>query len=143
MAMARRNVEKAVQDVVEAYKKSLDEGKIEGGSLSPYGPSQRSRRRKRGLQTFKKDLQYSSTLVKSIKEVDRVQGDDFFQITIGFTGRAHRRDDQRDSFDNDTLATYLSRQQRGGKPLLRLEKQVKERIEKKWGVTITSSDDRI
>ena len=133
----RENVNKAKNEFVNKYKDELSKGRVEDESLSPYRESQARRRSKKGLQTGNKDLMFSKTLVNSIKEVDRKEGYDFIEITIGFTGRAHRRDDQGDSLDNDRLANYLARQQRSGKPILRLSKQQKNDIELKYGVTIS------
>ncbi len=129
------NLEGAKKDVIEAYKKGLKEGKAGEDTLSGYGRSQRYRRSKKGLQTARKDLQYSGTLLGSLKEVSRTQGDDFVEIELGFTGSAYRREDQS-SLDNEALADHLSDQQLRGKPILKLSRQDTTRIEGKWGVKI-------
>lgn len=137
---ALRELEKQVtsarDDFIATWKKGLDSGTIEDEPLSPYGRSQKYRRERSMKQTSTKDLQFSGTLANSLLELSRHKGEDYVEITLGFTGQANRRTDQQSSLTNKKLADYLALQQRGGKSILKLPASEIERIQQKWGVTI-------
>jgi hypothetical protein len=140
---ARRQVELAKEDVVKTLTTMWKGGQGSEGTLysSPkvewdmYSQSHGRRRSNNGKQTSKVDLSYSGTLIKSLKETARVDTTARVAVTISFTGNANRRSDQKDSITNSQLAGYLGIQ--FNQDILRLKKDDKDRIEKKYGVRIT------
>ncbi len=130
-----RNVEAARDEVIASIKASYKRGMSGDDNLSPYGRSQKYRRRNAGKQTHTKDFRYSGTMLESIKEVSRTMGEDYFEIEIGFVGTAYRRSDQKDSFSTSTQAEYLATQQ-GINKVLKLSSQEKSRIQYKYSVQI-------
>ena len=141
--MAVKAAMRARDEVIKTFKEELSSGRVGESNLPSYRPTQKWRREKKGLQTGTKDLQFSKTLVNSLKQLEMTIVGSTIEIKIGFVGQAYRRFDQNDSFSNDQLADYLSRQQVGdGLPLLRLSDMQKNRIENKYKVGIYDSGNR-
>ncbi len=128
-------VEKAARDVVAVTKKTYSTGKAGDQELSPYSRSQRSRRNRRGLQTANKDLQYSGTLLDSVKIISRNRGDGYYEVRMGVTGSAYRRSDQS-SISTQRQAEYLSEQQ-GIPNILQLSERERRNIEQAYNVEIS------
>lgn len=131
-----RDVEAARDEVIKSWKETLmRSGRIGEETLSPYSRSHANRRRYAGRQVRVKDLMFSNTMRESLKEVQRDITADKVEVTVGFTGEAHRRKDQQ-NMTNVKLAERLSNQQMGGGGILKLSNMEKERIERKYNVII-------
>ena len=133
--IAETNVRGAVEEYIIEVKKNTSAGNVGDTPLSAYSEGHTRRRRQAGLQTSKKDLQFSGTLLNSVTDIAHEWTPRHYKVDIGVDGSAYRRPDQRDSVTNQRLAGYLSEQQ-GFKNLLKLPVNVKQRIQQKWGVTI-------
>jgi hypothetical protein len=144
---ARRQVELAKEDVVKTLTTMWSSGQGSGGVFDSgkslfgaYSDIHGRRRSDNGLQIGKVDIKYSGTLIKSLKEKSRVDNTARVSITIGFTGKPHRRSDQkswhkREPSTQDELVKLLEEQ--FGQEILRLTEKDRSRIEKKYGVRIT------
>jgi len=119
-------VEAGIDYAVKAVQKRVKEGKSDDGTMfTNYKPSHKSRRKRAGLQTSYKDLNYSGTMMKSIKEIGRVVNDFSVRITYSFTGSAHKRADQK-SRTNKQIAGYLGSYEK--KPILGLTKDEEKKV---------------
>lgn len=133
MRRARSNIEAAKKEVIESLKKTYSSGKISDHEMSGYSDTHQRRREKKGLQTDRKDLHFSGTLLNSLKEVERKENGDSIEIGINFSGAAHRRKDQR-SASNLDVAGWLGEQE--GRKILKLDPEDKRRIEQTYKVSI-------
>lgn len=144
---ARQQVELAKDDVIRTLTSMWkggqgSEGVFDSGKslFGAYSDVHGKRRSENGLQTGKVDLNYSGTLVKSLKEKSRVDNPSRVAITIGFTGKPHRRADQKswhkhEPTTQDELVKLLEKQ--FGQEILRLTEKDRSRIQQKYGVRIS------
>jgi hypothetical protein len=139
---ARQQVDLAKDEVIKTLQAMWKQGQGSKGVFSSgssafgwYSESHGRRREKKGKQTSKVDLNYSGTLTNSIKEKERVDTPQRVAVTIGFTGNASRRPDQKDSITNSQLAGYLGIQL--DQDVLRLTETDRAKIQQKYGVKIT------
>jgi len=140
---ARQQVERAKDEVVKTLHAMWKQGQGSEGVFNSnpqttwgmYSKSHGRRREKKGKTTSKVDMNYSGTLVNSLKEKERVDTPSRVAVTIGFTGNASRRPDQRDKITNSQLSEYLSVQ--FDQELVRLKETDRKRIQEKYGVRIT------
>ena len=140
---ARQQVELAKDDVIRTLTSMWKGGQGSEGTLYSqpnhewdwYSFSHGRRRSKAGKGTSKVDLNYSGTLVKSLKETARVDTPARVAVTVSFTGNANRRADQKDAISNTQLAGYLGEQ--FGQEILRLTEKDRSRIQQKYGVRIS------
>lgn len=148
---ADRDVTACRDEYIAIIKERASKGEGGSGMFSPYSdekwgifPTHKTRRKRAGLQTAKKDLRFSGTLLNSIKEIDRERTDNSVVVTLGFTGMAHRRRDQQpqhkgEPATNDQVARWLGEQEgkrSGNNKILKLSDQDRRYLELKHNVKI-------
>jgi len=149
--LMRENVLKAKDDAIKSLEKMWASGKKHDGSLSAYSekrkkfyPTHKERREAEGLRTAPKDFKFSGTLIKSLKETKRVDLPDRFEVTLAFTGKAHRRPDQKpghkyEPLSNQDVAKFLGMQEKTN--IILLPPDEKDRIQRTYGVRIYDKSD--
>ncbi len=131
---ARRNVEEAVKEIIYVIEKRLDQGVGSKGRFSGYSRSHSRRRVYEGLQDRDKDLYFSGTMRSSIQDTKWKETPMSVEVTVGFTGQAHRRNDQKDSPTNKDIAVWFEKREK--QKVLSLAPQEKSVIEEKYKVKI-------
>ena len=140
---AVQQVELAKDEVIKTLKEMWKQGLGSQGTLysnptstfGMYSESHGRRRHKKGLPTSKVNLEYSGTLIKSLKESERLYTPQKVEVKISFMGRANRRSDQKDTLTNSQLADYLGIQ--FDQDIIKLNENDRKRIQEKYGVRIT------
>ena len=146
-----RVLDAAVEETISMLRKRVSTGQGADGAFSEYSelrkerfPLHKERRAKRGLQTDRKDFHFSGTMFSSLRETSRRRDASFVEAIVEFTGRAHRRDDQKphhkgEPATNANVASWLGEQERGrsgNKSIIKLTDGEKESLLQKYNVIV-------
>lgn len=120
-------VERGRDKAVELVKKRVKSGKDHNEQpFSDYGRSQRSRRKKEGLQTGYKDFHYTGTMFENFSEISRTVSQTNTTIVVSFIGDSKRRADQK-AASNAQVAQWITDQE--GKSVVGVSDKEKREIE--------------